>query len=113
MNFFLHFSHSSFNLAGGFLAIIGSVSDSDCRFSFSFFWDSEILLTLLEMCFSERCLESLSESESLELQDTGPSLGVGFTGVGSDGVGTEDTGADVVEDGVSEGFSSAVWNIEW
>ena len=78
---------------------------------FNFFWDSVNLLTLFEICFNDRCLESLSESESLDSfvtvveAEEGNILKLGFM---------EETGvADVLDKVCSELFSSAVWNMEW
>ena len=70
-----------------------------------------ILLTLFEICFNDRCLESFSESESLDSfvtvveAEEGNILKLGFM---------EETGvAGVFDKDCSELFSSAVWNMEW
>ena len=69
-----------------------------------------ILLTLFEICFNDKCFDSLSESESLEsfITDVEAEEGINLLGF------MEESGfADVLDKDCSENFSSSVWNIEW
>ena len=69
-----------------------------------------ILLTLFEICFKDRCFDSLSESESLDSFITVVEAEEGNNLLGFN----EETGIAVGLDIVcSENFSSSVWNIEW